>query len=357
MSTDNPRIPTLAISMGDPLGIGPEIIVKALADRSRRRAAHHHIFGSAAALSAAAAAAQIEPFWWRVAHDSNLVDVALHHDVLVLDHPELDFDARSIGLDQPGPSRHGGAASFRFVEAAIAAAALPADHPRHAHAIVTAPISKTSWHMAGHRSFPGHTELLAHRFHARRHAMLFVGPSLRVALATIHEPLMAVRDHLTIGRVFDAIDLSHRACRDLGIASPRIAVCGLNPHAGEGGLLGDEDQRIIAPAIAAAHEQSIRAEGPLPADTVFSAAAAPPFGKGAFDCVVAMYHDQGLIPVKLLDGMKAVNVTVGLPTIRTSPAHGTAFDIAGENRADATSMAAAIDLAIEVASRRISPGA
>jgi 4-hydroxythreonine-4-phosphate dehydrogenase len=350
-AADNPARPTLAVSMGDPLGIGPEIIVKALADRALRRRARFHIYGSSAALDAAALAAGITPFWWRVVHNSEAVAVAMHHDVLVLDYPEFDADDSTAPPAPPGPTRRGGLASFRFVEDAIAAALLPADHPRHAHALVTAPISKTSWHLANHRSFPGHTELLAHRFHAKRHAMLFVGPSLRVVLVTIHIPLMSVRDQLTVGRVFDAIDLAHAACRGLGIGHPRLAVCGLNPHAGEGGLLGDEDQRIITPAVELAVRKGVNAAGPFPADTLFSAAAAPPRGHGRFDCVVAMYHDQGLIPVKLLDGLEAVNVTVGLPTIRTSPAHGTAFDIAGRNAADPASMRAAIELAIEMVGR------
>jgi 4-hydroxy-L-threonine phosphate dehydrogenase PdxA len=155
---------------------------------------------------------------------------------------------------------------------------------------------------------------------------------------------MAVREALSAAKVLDAIELGHLACQRLGIGSARIAVCGLNPHAGEGGLMGDDETRLISPAIAQARARSIDARGPFPADTVFLAAAA-----GQYDLVVAMYHDQGLIPVKLLDRNEAVNVTVGLPTIRTSPAHGTAFDIAGQNRADAGSMRAAIELALRMA--------
>ncbi len=138
----------------------------------------------------------------------------------------------------------------------------------------------------------------------------------------------------------------------MGISLPRIAVCGLNPHAGEGGILGDEDDRLIAPAVAAAVKRGVDATGPWPADTVFLAAAAPPHGKGRFDCVVAMYHDQGLIPAKLIDAGRTVNVTVGLPTVRTSPAHGTAFDIAGQNKADSAPMRAAIELALKMVAQR-----
>jgi 4-hydroxythreonine-4-phosphate dehydrogenase len=177
--------------------------------------------------------------------------------------------------------------------------------------------------------------------------MAFVSPRLKVVLATAHVPLMNVKDVLTIGRVHESIELGHELCRRLGVERPRIAVCGLNPHAGENGILGDEDGRIIAPAIDVAVQYGIDVTGPHPADTIFIAAAS-----GKYDLVVAMYHDQGLIPVKLLGWDKAVNVTLGLPIVRTSPDHGTAFDIAGLNKADAGSMRCSIDLAIELASHR-----
>jgi 4-hydroxythreonine-4-phosphate dehydrogenase len=163
---------------------------------------------------------------------------------------------------------------------------------------------------------------------------------------------MAVGDALTIGKVLDAIVLGAEQCRAMGVERPRVAVCGLNPHAGEHGLLGDEDERVISPAIRLAREQGVDARGPLPGDTVFIAAA-----RGDYDLVVAMYHDQGLIPVKLLGWEEAVNLTVGLAIPRTSPDHGTAFDIAGRGVADARSMRAAITLALRLAqpgARRIS---
>jgi 4-hydroxythreonine-4-phosphate dehydrogenase len=349
------RPPVIAVTMGDPLGIGPETIVKALADRVLRRAARYRVYGMAGVMAEAASRAGIEPYWWRVARGSPVAETAFHQDVAVLDYPE--YEPSLAAEAAPGPTRAGGAASLRFVEDAVGAARLPAQDPWHADAIVTAPISKTSWDLAGHgpRSpggFPGHTELLAARFHAKRVGMLFAGPSLRVMLATIHVPLMDLRNVLTIGKVFDAIDLGHEACRGLGVSHPRIAVCGLNPHAGEGGLLGDEDERLIRPAVDLAASQGMEVSGPWPADTIFAAAAAPPHGRGRYDLVVAMYHDQGLIPVKLLDGHRAVNVTVGLPTVRTSPAHGTAFDIAGRNAADAGGMRAALEAAVGMAKRR-----
>lgn len=352
-ATNTPR-PTIAISMGDPLGIGPEIIAKALADRRTRSKGRFHVYGSVAALEAAALQASIEPYWSRVTANADLATLqsVAHHDVLVMDDPSLDFTALRRSAAAPLSTSLGGEHSFRWVEQCIHAAQLPQDDPRRAHAIATAPISKTSWHMAGHTQFAGHTELLAARFQAKRHGMLFVGPSLRVMLVTIHIPLAAVINHLTPTRVHDAIDLASQACREMGISSPRIAVCGVNPHAGEGGLMGDEDDRVIRPAVELARGHGLDASGPWPADAVFLKAAAPPRGEGKYDCVVAMYHDQGLIPMKLLDREKTVNMTVGLGTIRTSPAHGTAFDIAGCNLADSGSMTAALELACQMAAAR-----
>jgi 4-hydroxythreonine-4-phosphate dehydrogenase len=285
-------------------------------------------------LAHAAERAGIEPYWWRVEHGSPVAGTARVHDVVVFDHPVS-------GEVVARPTRDGGELSFRLVDEAITMALRPPGDPMGADAVVTGPISKLAWRLAGHGQFPGHTELLAARTGAQRVGMMFVGPRLRVIPATTHLPLMDVRNVLTIGRVFDAIDLGHEGCRRLGLARPRIAVCGLNPHAGEGGLLGDEEGRIIEPAIRAAVEGGIDARGPFPADTVFTAALA-----GAFDLVVAMYHDQGLIAAKLLDRDATVNVTVGLSIIRTSPDHGTAFDIAGKGRAKEGSMRAAIELAL-----------
>jgi 4-phospho-D-threonate 3-dehydrogenase / 4-phospho-D-erythronate 3-dehydrogenase len=332
--------PTIAVTLGDPGGIGPEVIVKALADRALRQSAHFRMYGPAAALSAAALDAGIEPYWWRVNHASAVLSTTTAHDVVVLDYP----------AEEPFPrqaNRAAGDLSFHLVEDAILDARRPSEDERHIAGIVTGPINKLAWQMAGRGQYPGHTELLALRSGAKRHGMMFVSPRLRVILATTHLPLMDVRNVLTIGRVFDAIDLGNDACTKLRVKRPRIAVCGLNPHAGEGGLLGDEEQRIIEPAIRAATEHGIDARGPFPGDTIFNAAV-----QGDYDLVVAMYHDQGLIPVKLLDRDRAVNVTVGLPMVRTSPDHGTAFDIAGLNKADPGSMKAAIELAVSMCSTR-----
>jgi 4-hydroxythreonine-4-phosphate dehydrogenase len=338
--------PNIAITLGDPAGIGPEVIVKALADPALRASASFRIFGLESELRRAADLAGVPPFWLRLGHASELPGAA--GTVLVIDHAEQPASDAPTFDRVPGPDARSGELSFRFVEGAIAAARLPAGDPFRVDAVVTAPISKEAWAMAGHRQFPGHTELFASRFGVTKFGMLFDSPALRVILATVHLPLMNVRDVLTTARVLETIELGHEGCRRLGVASPRIAVCGLNPHAGERGLLGEEDSRIIAPAIARAAAAGIDASGPFPADTVFNAAVGSAGRPGRFDLVVAMYHDQGLIPVKLLAWDTAVNITVGLPIVRTSPDHGTAFDIAGQNRAEAGSMKRAIQLAIRM---------
>ncbi len=321
--------------MGDPCGIGAEIIVKALADEGLRRRGRFVLFGFCEQLAYTADAMEIEFPFHRDRHEN------VHrypHDVVVLDYDELSAPASM----PRGPSKLGGQASMAFCEGGIAAA-----RARHVDALVTAPISKTSWQMAGYKKFPGHTELLAERCKCRNVAMMFHSPQLRVVLATIHEALFDIRNRFTIGCVFNPIDLADRALREWwGLEKPRIAVCGVNPHAGEEGQFGDEEVRVIGPAVLMAHEAGINVHGPFPADTIYLKAL-----QGKYDCVVAMYHDQGLIPIKLLAWRDAVNVTLGLPIIRTSPDHGTAFDIAGKYRADPSSMIAAIQLAIDLAVR------
>jgi 4-hydroxythreonine-4-phosphate dehydrogenase len=342
-SPDSTARPTIGITMGDPAGIGPEVVVKALNDRDIRRQARFVVYGLNELMAYEADRSEIEPFWYRVQHDSQRTGNRITENVVVLDFDEFD------GFIQPSrrPSKPGGLASKAFVEEAVSDTLRPPEHPRHLDALVTGPICKESWHLAGF-NWPGHTELLAHRTKAKRHAMMFVSPRLRVVLATTHVPLYEIRHVLTIGRVFDPIDLGHQACLELGIRNPVIAVTGLNPHAGENGHIGDEESRLIQPAIDVAKQAGIDVRGPFPADTVFIEAAS-----GAYDLVVAMYHDQGLIPVKLLGWDKAVNMTIGLPIIRTSPDHGTAFDIAGRNAASDGSMKAAIELARQLVVNRV----
>jgi len=329
--------PTIAITMGDPAGIGPEVIVKALSDAVLRHRARYIIYGMNELLSYAADLAEYDVFWWRDQFNGRLR--AYPHDVVVVDYDQYSMLG---GSAVKSPSKMGGEASMRFCLDAIEAA-----NKKLVDAVVTAPIAKESWKLAGYH-FPGHTELFASRTNTRRFAMMFTGGPLKVVLATVHVPLMGLWGRLNIGAVFQPIELMHQAMVEwFDIPKPRIAVAGVNPHASENGQFGDEEERIITPAITMAREQGIDVTGPYPPDTIFLAAR-----DGKFDAVVAMYHDQGLIPVKLLAFDQAVNVTLGLPIVRTSPDHGTAFDIVGRNRANPGSMRAAIELAIEMAVKK-----
>ena len=322
--------------MGDPAGIGAEVIVKALADPSLRRRARYIIYGMNEMLHYAADLAEFDVFWWRDQYNGRLR--AYPHDVVVVDYDQYSI----LGHAVRAPSKIGGEASMRFCLDAIDAA-----NKRIVDAVVTAPIAKESWKMCGFQ-YPGHTELFAHRTGSRRYNMMFTGGPLRVVLATVHLPLMAIWNKLNIGAVFQPIELMNQTLIEwFDIPKPRLAVCGLNPHASENGQFGDEEERIIEPAILMARDQGIDVSGPYPSDTIFLKAKA-----GAYDAVVAMYHDQGLIPVKLLAFDQAVNCTIGLPIIRTSPDHGTAFDIVGRNRANPGSMRAAIELAIDLAVKK-----
>jgi len=295
MTSPHEHRPLIGITMGDPTGIGPEIVASCLGDQNLRRRARLIVYGAGASLTLAAEQIGVRADWFRACVDEH-ADKPLPDTPIVLDEPQPgDL------LDLPrGPHKRTGIASKHWVELAIRDATRAQDDPRKLDAIVTAPISKKAWSLAGF-NWPGHTELLAHRSKAKQVSMVFVSPHLRVALATVHVPLMGVRDILTIGRVFDAIDRGAQACRLLGIRQPRIAVCGLNPHAGEGGVLGWEEEKVIAPAIEMATTGGVDVSGPFPADTLFRRAVG-----GEFDLVVAMYHDQGLIPLKLLGQGSAV---------------------------------------------------
>jgi 4-hydroxythreonine-4-phosphate dehydrogenase len=323
--------PVIGVTMGEPAGIGPEVVVKTLAEPEVRKSAKFIIFGMDEQLSYAADKAELPPFWGRHQHEK--LSREYPYKVVV-----ADYDEYSLPPWVKEPSRIGGEASLRFCTDAIEAA-----KDGIIDAVVTAPISKTSWKLAGAK-WPGHTELFAEKCKSKRKVMMFTAGPLKVALATIHEALFEVRHKFTIGCVFEPIDLLNDALKDyFGYVNPRIGVAALNPHAGENEQFGDEERRIISPAILLAQEQGINCEGPYPADSLFMRAA-----KGEFDGVVAMYHDQGMIPVKLLAFNEAVNITLGIPIIRTSPAHGTAFDIAGENIADHSSMKAAVMTSIRM---------
>ncbi len=288
------RLPRIGITLGDPRGIGPEIIQKALASPHVKKKAEYMVFG----------------------------------DACYFDHK----NAKNLT-----PRECGELSGFYIEQAARAALAGDVD------AIVTAPISKGNLHAAGY-PYPGHTEFLAALSKTRHFRMMMAGPSLKVALVTIHEALKDVPSLLTTGSILKTIELTQESLRKwFGILNPKIAVAGLNPHAGEAGLFGTEEQHIIRPAIEKATKMGINVAGPLAADTVFNLAV-----QGRYDTVVVMYHDQGLIPLKLLHFEDGVNVTLGLPFVRTSPDHGTAFDIAGKNKANPSSLVAAIRLALSL---------
>jgi 4-hydroxythreonine-4-phosphate dehydrogenase len=335
-ATRNDNLPVIGITMGDPAGIGAEVTVKALADPEIRKLARFIIFGLNESITYAADLAEIDAFWFRDQHD-NLRQYG--HDVVVADYDEYN----SLLTDVPGPNKQNGMISHQFLLDAC-----EAYRRGIIDAVVTGPISKVSWLAAGVKH-PGHTEFFAEQFRTKRFTMMFVAQQMKVALATIHLPLMDVRNVFTIGCVFQPMDMMHQALVNwFGISKPKIGICGLNPHASDEGRFGDEEHRIIKPAITMARDVGIDAHGPFPADTLFYRAM-----QGEFDGIVAMYHDQGLIPIKMLAFDSSVNVTLGLPFIRTSVDHGTAFDIAGKNRANPGSMKCALKLACQVAGYQI----
>ncbi|MFI7005349.1 4-hydroxythreonine-4-phosphate dehydrogenase PdxA [Streptomyces sp. NPDC050145] len=312
----------IAVTMGDPCGIGPEITLKACADP--RNTLPVVVIGDMDVLARADQLADtrlaLRPISsvGQAQFEPGTVDV-LAEDGLPADLPWGTLDARA------------GAASFQYVRRGIELATA-----HEVRALVTAPINKEALRLSG-VPYPGHTEILADLSGTTDYAMMMATDELRIVLVTVHQSLRTAIDGITTGRVLDTIRLTHRTLLRSGIPTPRIAVAGLNPHAGENGLFGREDLDIIAPAVRTAQSEGIRASGPWPADTVFMRARA-----GDFDAVVAQYHDQGLIPVKYLGIEHGVNITIGLPFVRTSVDHGTAFDIAGHGTADHTSLLAAL---------------
>ncbi|MBB6219568.1 4-hydroxythreonine-4-phosphate dehydrogenase PdxA [Rhizobium leguminosarum] len=315
----------VGITMGDPCGIGPEIIARVFADGLPEQAV---VIGDAKVIERAVLALalplQVQPIASvdEAVRDAALIPV-LHVSDLPDDLPIGQVDARA------------GRASYDYVVRAIDEALAG-----NIGAIVTAPINKEAMKKGG-LNYPGHTEILAERSGTDKFAMMLANDELRVILVTIHVSLRDAIDLVTQDSVLRTIELAHRAGKAYGIPSPRVAVAGLNPHAGENGMFGREDLDIIAPAISRAQKLGINASGPWPGDTIFMRAR-----RGEFDIVVAQYHDQGLIPVKYLGIDNGVNVTIGLPFIRTSVDHGTAFDIAGQGTADHSSLRYAFDQAL-----------
>jgi 4-hydroxythreonine-4-phosphate dehydrogenase len=325
--------PVVGITMGDAAGIGPEIVVTALSDPEVYEACDPLIIGDAKALRRAeiivGTGAEIRP----VADPSEAVFRRGTIDC-------LDLDLLPPGMVPFGRvSAEAGDAAYRYVERAVLMAL-----DGRIDAICTAPLNKEAMQKGGH-PYPGHTEILAELTGTEDFAMMFLSPKLKVILATIHVGLVDAVEMLNPGLVHRTIRLADETLKKAGLEKPRIGVCGVNPHAGEGGMFGrGEEEEKVVPAVQRAGKEGLDVDGPLPADTLFYRAV-----RGDFDVVVAMYHDQGLGPVKTLGLEAAVNVTVGLPIVRTSVDHGTAFDIAGKGIADETNMKVAILRAAELA--------
>jgi len=333
--------------MGDPLGIGPEVILKARRDDRVRAACKAFVVGDAGIMRRAARMIEGSPEVRTVAAPD---EAACEAGVLSV----LDLaNAGDLDMAERAPSAAAGRAAGEAIHRAVRLAL-----EGEVDAVVTAPISKEAMRLAGYER-TGHTEMLAQLTGASGAAMLLVWQNMRVAHVTTHLALRDVAPAITLQRVRRTIELTHRTTQRFGIAHPRIAVAGLNPHAGEAGLFGDEERLVIAPAVEEGRRAGLAVTGPLPPDTVFARLRA-----GDYDAVVAMYHDQGHIAIKTLSftpaageraaAMAGVNVTMGLPIIRTSVDHGTAFDIAGKGLASEQSMVEAILLAAQLAAARTS---
>lgn len=325
--------PLLAITLGDPAGIGPEVIIKALAHAPVYEQCRPLVIGDERILARA--------MNW-------VPDLHLTFDV-VTDPAQGQYQTGVITLLD---LQNADPAAITPGQVSAAAGRAAVDYVLRAcdmtmagttDAVVTAPLNKEAMNLAGHH-YAGHTELLADRTGAEKVSMLLTGPKLRVVHVSTHVALTEAIRRVTSQRVEEVIDLAQRSCQALGIPQPRIAVAGLNPHASEGGLFGDQEAREIQPAIERARARGLQVTDPQPPDTVFLRAV-----KGDYDIVVAMYHDQGHIPMKLLAFDSGVNVSIGLPIIRTSVDHGTAFDIAGTGKAREESMLEAIKVAVQMA--------
>ena len=339
---------TIAITLGDPAGIGPEITAKALADPETYRLCNPIVVGEG----------HVMQMGIEVSKTNLKINIVEKIEQAKYDYGTIDLiDLKNIDptkIKMGEPAANTGAASAQYV---IHAAELALN--RDVDAIVTSPLNKEAMHMGGYH-YPGHTELLAEKSNTSNYAMMLVTGNLRVVHATTHIPFREITNHLTIERIYTTIQIAQEACLSLGIENPRIVVAGLNPHSSDGGLFGDEEEHIIAPAIEKAKKEGLNVYGPAPPDIVFSKAVG-----GQYDVVVALYHDQGHIPVKLL-GMRydeaigtwvsicGVNITLGLKFIRTSVDHGTAYGKAGrkDGTANPESLKEAIKYAVQMAKHK-----
>ena len=326
------QLPILAITMGDAAGCGPEIIVKALADQTVYQLCRPLVFGDAKRMSFVRDRIESSLKINRVTDAQSGLYQCGTIDV-------LDFDNVPADLPFGQVDSRAGHAAYQYIEAAVQQAL-----EKQVAAIVTAPINKEALHKGGHK-FPGHTEILGELSQTKDYAMMLSSDDLKVIHVTTHVSMRQAADLIKKERVLRIIRLADRTLRLLGLENPRIAVAGFNAHAGENGLFGREELDDILPAVEAAQKEGINASGPIPPDTVFFRTVK----RKEFDIVVVMYHDQGHIPIKVLGFEEGINVTVGLPFLRTSVDHGTAFDIAGKGIADSASMTAAINFAAKVA--------
>lgn len=328
-----PYTKPMLVTLGDANGLGPELACRLFA-AAPPPTAPIGLIGSRTALGWHAERLGIPPFWTRLPSALALAEAA--PGLYLVEPPRLAGLSVTPGQETP----EGGLAAGASLEAALEALTA---HPDWS--LVTGPLSKKALNAAGF-DFPGHTEFLAERSGVGRNGvcMHMCGPILRVSLVTTHPPLARVPSLVTYDRVMRCLELTWNHVRRLGVAERPVAVCGLNPHAGEQGLIGREDEDVVRPAVQAATGKGIAAVGPLSADTVFYRTA-----RGEFSAVLAMYHDQGLPALKLMHFRETVNVTLGLPFVRTSVGHGTAFDLVGTDRAGTASLAAAIDMARKLA--------
>lgn len=329
-------LPLVALTMGDPSGVGPEIIAMALENTDILRECRMVVLGDAGAL---ARAFEIVTFSGGLDWIDTLDPEAFAGGGPYF-LPASKLTEADINFGRPSPAA--AAATIDCIRLAVEAA-----RKGTVDALCTAPINKNALRQAGF-TFPGHTEFLQHLTGSGRTVMMLAGSTLRVSLVTTHCRLAEVPRRLNQHLVAETIAITNQALLyDFGIVRPRLAVAGLNPHAGEGGLFGDEEQRLIGPAVSFCRQDGMEVSGPLPPDTVFYQAS-----QGDYDAVVSMYHDQGLIPLKLLHFRDGVNVTLGLPIIRTSVDHGTAYDLAGTGKASPESLFQALRLAAAMARRR-----
>jgi 4-phospho-D-threonate 3-dehydrogenase / 4-phospho-D-erythronate 3-dehydrogenase len=324
MDTDDRAVPNIAVTLGDPSGIGPEVVLKALFAPEIASLAKWILVGDSALLRETGKACGIDP---GELSGTSMLDLRAMREPLGFAPGQLNGACGRAAVEYV---RHATQMCLRG----------------EAHAMVTAPLNKEAVTLSGMK-FTGHTEFIAELCGVRDSRMLLASERMRVVHVSTHISLRK-SCQLSNERIVRTIELGNEAAMLLGFERPHIAVCGLNPHAGEHGLFGDEDMQIVAPAVETAQARRIWCEGPLPADTTFLKAF-----RGAYDLVVAMYHDQGHIPMKLMDFEHTVNISLGIPIIRTSPDHGTAFDIAGQNKADPTNMKAAMKMAASMASRRL----